>query len=60
MQEPGNGQSQQPNYPSYNTPIPEPSGYIPQPISSGANDSGTGKGAVLPEQLVASTGVPAF
>lgn len=51
MQEPGTGQSQQPNQPSYNSPIPEPSGYIPPVVSSGVNDSGTGAGAVLPAEL---------
>jgi hypothetical protein len=51
MQEPGTPQSQQPIQPSYNTPIPEPSGYIPQAVSSGVNDSGTGAGAVLPAEL---------
>lgn len=44
---------QSPNEPSYQAPIPEPTGYSPQAphMQGGLNDSGTGPSAVLPAEL---------
>jgi hypothetical protein len=43
---------QSPNEPSYQPPIPEPTGQVGMPGAySGVNDSGTGPTAVLPAEL---------
>ena len=43
---------QSPNEPSYQAPIPEPTGQVGMPMTpAGANDSGTGATAVLPAEL---------